>query len=305
MLIRILLATVIGSFAAAAESPKTVRRDYPGDFAGARAEVYKRVGDTNLSLYIFEPPGAATTNRAAVVFFFGGGWTSGSPQQFEPQCRHFAARGLVAITADYRVYSRHGVKPASCVMDAKSCVRWLRQHAVRLGIDPARIVAAGGSAGGHLAAATATLPGLDEPAEDRSISSRPNALVLFNPALVLAPMEGVALEGFGARLNEERLGVAPRDISPAHHVKAGTPPAMVFHGKADMTVPYATAEAFAAEMKRVGNRCELIGYEGQGHGFFNFGRGAGRYYRETLEAADQFLVSLGFLAPKNEDRTQP
>ena len=48
-------------------------------------------------------------------------------------------------------------------------------------------------------------------------------------------------------------------------------------------------------MKKAGNRCELVGYEGQGHGFFNYGRGDGRYYRETLAAADKFLVSLKYL----------
>lgn len=266
-------------------------------FEGARTEVYKQIGGTNLLVHIFDPPGVSATNRAAIVFFFGGGWNSGSPKQFEQQCRHFASRGMVAMAADYRVGFRHGVKPVTCVADAKSCVRWIRSNSGRLGIDPNRIVAAGGSAGGHLAAATATLPGFDEPGEDKTVSAVPNALVLFNPALVLAPLEGMDAAGFGARVGSERLGTEPRELSPGHHVKAGVPPAIIFHGKADKTVPYVTAEAFAAAMKKAGNRCELVGYEAQGHGFFNFGRGDGRYYRETLAAADTFLVSLGFLPP--------
>jgi acetyl esterase/lipase len=72
------------------------------------------------------------------------------------------------------------------------------------------------------------------------------------------------------------------------------PPAIIFHGKADTTVPYATAEAFARRMREAGNRCELFGYEDQTHGFFNHGRANGRY-AETLAGADAFLVSLGFL----------
>ncbi|MBL9189699.1 MAG: alpha/beta hydrolase [Opitutaceae bacterium] len=272
---------------------------YPPKFDGARAETYKTIGETKLSLHIFEPPADSAfpkTNRPAIVFFFGGGWTSGSPAQFEPHCRALAARGMVAITADYRVASRHQVKPTACVADAKSALRYVRSHAARLGIDPKRIAAGGGSAGGHLAAAIATLPDFDEPTEDRKISSVPDALVLFNPALVLAEMEGLKLEGFGTRVPEERLGTTPKKISPAHHVKKGTPPAIIFHGKADTTVPYATAEAFARVMQAAGNRCELVGYEGQPHGFFNHGRGDGTSYRDTLARTDAFLVSLGWIA---------
>ena len=269
---------------------------YPPVLPGARAETYKTVGNTQLKLYLYAPA-APGTARPAIVFFFGGGWQGGSPAQFEAQCRHFAQRGLVAITADYRVGSRQNAKAADCVADAKSCVRWLRQNATRLGIDPQRIVAAGGSAGGHIAACTGTVPKLEAAGEDTSVSSVPNALVLFNPALVLAPMAGVDLKGFGVNLSPERLGAQAQDLSPAHHVKAGTPPTLILHGKADTTVPFALTEAFAAAMQRVGNHCELVGYEGQVHGFFNQGRGDGRYYRETLAAADAFLGALGYLAP--------
>jgi acetyl esterase/lipase len=269
---------------------------YPPTFEGARAEVYKEVGDVKLALYIFEPASGPKTSRPAIVFFFGGGWTNGNPRQFEQHCRHLAARGMVAITADYRVASRHGVKPVTCVADAKSAIRWVRQHASRLGIDPNRVAAGGGSAGGHLAAAAATLSGFDEPGEDRSLSAIPNALVLFNPALVMAPMAGVALEGFGARVSAERMGTNPINLSPAHHVKNGAPPAIIFHGRADTTVPYATAEAFARVMQQAGSRCELVGFDDQTHGFFNYGRDDNRNYRATLAATDAFLVSLGYLA---------
>jgi acetyl esterase/lipase len=270
---------------------------YPPQFDGARSEVYKTIGDVKLSLWIFEPTTGPKVNRPAIVFFFGGGWSSGSPAQFEQQCRHLAARGMVAITADYRVATRHQAKPTACVADAKSALRWVRTHAQRLGLDPNRIAAGGGSAGGHLAAAIATLPDFDEASEDRKISSVPNALALFNPALVLAPMEGLPLEGFGTRVPEERLGAKPEKLSPAHHVKRGTPPAIIFHGKADTTVPYNTAEAFTKVMLAAGNRCELVGFEGQGHGFFNHGR-PGEGYAKTLAAMDKFFVSLGWLAAR-------
>jgi acetyl esterase/lipase len=268
---------------------------YPPVFDGARAETYKEVGGARLQLYIFEPAAGPKTGRPAVVFFFGGGWTNGTPGQFEQQCRHLAARGMVAITADYRVGSRHQVKPVACVADAKSALRWVRRHAARLGIDPQRIAAGGGSAGGHLAAAIATVPGFDEPGEDTSVSARPDATVLFNPALVLAPLPGLDAKDFESRVGAERMGTDPRNLSPVHHVKPGVPPTIIFHGKADTTVPYATAEAFTQAMLKAGNRCELVGYEGLGHGFFNHGRAKGKY-DETVAAMDRFFVSLGWLA---------
>lgn len=272
------------------------RFGYPPVLPDACAETYKTIGQTNLQLYIFAATDHSATNRRpAIVFFFGGGWTSGSPQQFAQHCRYFSSRGMVAITADYRVASRHGAKPAQCVADAKSAIRWVRQNAARLRIDPNRVVAAGGSAGGHLAGCIAVVPGLDEPGEDTSVSAVPNAAVLFNPVLVLAPLEGNDFGRLASRLTVERLGIEPQKISPAHHVKTGAPPIIVFHGKADTTVQFSSSEAFATKMKAAGNRCELVGFDGQEHGFFNYGRETNRFFRETLTQADQFLASLDYL----------
>jgi len=268
---------------------------YPPVIEGARTEVYKTVGDVKLQLWILNPAGhSASDRRAAIVFFFGGGWTGGNPAQFEQQSRRLAKAGMVAIMADYRVASRHGVKAIDCVRDAKSAIRWVRSNAARLGIDPKRIAAGGGSAGGHLAAATGVIAGLDEAGENTRIPSRPDAMVLFNPALVLAPAPGVAAQ-MPANL-AERTGGDPAAVSPYQHVKKGAPPAIIFHGKADTTVPYVTAEAFATKMVKAGNRCELAGYEGQTHGFFNYGRGGNEYYEKTMARTEEFLRSLGYLS---------
>jgi len=266
---------------------------HPPVIEGTKSETYRKVGDTELKVWIFEPAQKSAKPLPAIVFFFGGGWTGGSPTQFEPQSRHLATRGMIAIVADYRVKTRQDAKPADCVSDAKACVRWVRANATRLGIDPERIAVGGGSAGGHLAAAVATLPGLDTAKDDKSVSCLPNALVLFNPATVLAPFPGLDLKGFGVGLSKERFGCEPTEISPLHHVKKGTPPTIIFHGKSDTTVPYSTVEKFAEVMKAAGNRCNLVGYEGQPHGFFNKAK-----YAETLAATDDFLVSLGYLPAK-------
>jgi acetyl esterase/lipase len=294
----VVLLILAGAAVAQEAKKKRQAAAYPPSFPEARAEVYKTVGDVKLSLYIFTPPDHKPEGkRPAIVFFFGGGWRAGNPAQFHEHAKHLAARGMVAITADYRVASRHDVKAAACVADAKSAIRYVRRHAARLGIDPDRLAAGGGSAGGHLAACTGTIQGFDEPAEDKSISSVPNALVLFNPALVLAPVEGLDLDKERLASLGERMGVEPKELSPYHHVKQGVPPTLILHGKADTTVPYSTAEAFAKSMTAAGNRCELVGYENQTHGFFNFGRGDGTHYTRTVQAMDEFLTSLGYLAP--------
>jgi acetyl esterase len=278
------------------------KRPYPPMLPGAQVESYKTIGDTKLNLYVYYPQGHKPTDqRAAIVFFFGGGWTNGSPGQFEQHCKHLAARGMVAMTADYRVASRHQVKAVSCVADAKSAIRYVRKEAARLGIDPKRIVAAGGSAGGHIAACTGVLGGFDESSENASVSSVPNALALFNPAVVLAAAEGLtsANQERVAAL-KERMGVEPRALSPYHNVRQGAPPTIIFHGKADTTVPYATAEMFAKAMTDAGNTCTLVGYEGQAHGFFNYGRGGNEHYEKTIAALDEFLVGLGYISAESK-----
>jgi acetyl esterase len=275
-------------------------RAYPPNMEGAKVETYKTVGDVKLNLWLYEPPGHRPSDkRPAIVFFFGGGWTSGSPQQFEQHCKHLASRGMVAAAADYRVASRHQVKAASCVADAKSAVRYLRQEAVRLGIDPDRIAAGGGSAGGHIAACTGTLKGFDESTEDAKISSVPDALVLFNPAVVLAAVEGLAPRDAGKAASlADRMGVEPQKLSPYHHVAQGAPPTIIFHGQDDTTVPYRTVELFAKAMTDAGNKCQLVGYAGQAHGFFNYGRGNNEHYQKTVVEMDKFLMGLGYLTGK-------
>ncbi|AMV35462.1 Acetylxylan esterase precursor [Pirellula sp. SH-Sr6A] len=257
--------------------------NYPPTFSDARVETYRKVGAIDLKLWIFGETDLQSP-KPAIVFFFGGGWNSGSPDQFEKQARHFAQRGMIAITADYRVKSRHGTKVVDCVEDAKAAVAWVRDNAQRFGIDPDKIAASGGSAGGHLAACTGTIKGFGR-------EERPNAMILLNPACTLAPIEGWESPAIQSALTVERLGVEARLISPAHHIDSTTPPTLILHGKQDTTVPYASAVAFERAMEKSGRPCKLIGYEGAGHGFFN----RGNDFDKTLVEADAFLVGLGWL----------
>ena len=256
---------------------------------GPDIETYKIVEKHELALHIFRPSGHVPSqdSRPAIVFFFGGGWVGGTPTQFYPQCEHLAKRGMVAISAEYRVKSRHQVTPFGCVEDGKSALRWVRAHAKKLGVDPKRIAAGGGSAGGHVAAAVATVPGLDAEGDDLSVSCLPDALVLFNPVYDNGP------GGFGYAKLKDRY----REISPMHNLKQGMPPTIVFLGDQDRLIPVSTAEKFRDRMRALGNRSELLVYPGQPHGFFNQGK-PGDGYSNTLAEMDRFLVSLGWIEPK-------
>lgn len=261
---------------------------------------YKTIGDTDLKLHVFEPADHKTTDPStAVVFFFGGGWNGGTPKQFYEQSRFLADKGVVCFSADYRVKSRHKVTPVECVADAKSAIRWVRQHAKELGINPNQIVAAGGSAGGHIAACTGVLQGQDEANEDSSISSVPNAMILLNPVLDTSPETGFRPKRFPK--GKETV------FSPNHNIRKGIVPTLLFHGTADKTVPFEQASQFAKQMKEAGNRCELHSFKGKGHGSFN-----GKLFRpktkdlkpyeKTLQESVKFLTSLNFLQAANNEK---
>ena len=265
----------------------------PATLPGAETEVYKTVGDVSLPLHIFFPEGHKSgQSLPAIIFFFGGGWRNGSPAQFEKHCTYLASRGMVAITAEYRVRGRHKTKAIACFQDAKSAMRYVRSNAKRLGIDPNRIAAGGGSAGGHLAGALGTIGGLDDPADDLSVSAAPNALCLFNPALILASIPDAFPLPDGL---EERFGVSPTAFSPYHNIGSNQPPAIIFHGDADTTIHHKSVELFTEKYKSLGNRCELVTYQEQGHGFFNFGRGDNAMFIATVTEMDAFLRSLRYL----------
>lgn len=251
--------------------------------------IYKTIDTTKLTLNIFYPPNYKKGQlRPAIVLFFGGGWVNGTVKQMEPQAKHFAEiDGMIAITADYRVASRQKTTPFDAVRDAKSAIRFLRSKATQLGIDPKRVVAGGGSAGGHIAAA-ADLTDLEEPNEDKKISARPDALVLFNPVFNNGP------DNYGY----ERIGDRYMEISPFHNLKKGAAPTIAFFGTKDKYVPVGTAELYKQVMEANGSRCDLFFYEDQNHGFFNYKEGTdNKYFNFTTYEADKFLRSLGYTQP--------
>ena len=250
----------------------------------SRALVYKETPQGALVVTPYLPDDwSAGDARAGIVFFFGGGWVHGTPAQFARQASALADQGMVCYCADYRVMSRHAVLAPTCVEDGKSAIRWLRQHADELGLDGQRLVAAGGSAGGHIAACAGVISGFDDPSEDLAVSSTPAALALFNPVLDVTFDPGLA-ERFGGTAIAEHL-------SPLRQIRADLPPTWIAHGSEDATVPFRQARQFTAQMLAAGNQVTLFEALGAQHGFFN----RSPWLEQTLGSLSIFLTELGYI----------
>ena len=243
--------------------------------------VYKTTPQAELKIHVYDrwSPERGFVRygdkRTGVVFFNGGGWRRGWWPQFSRQAEHLARVGCVCICVEYRVELTHGTTVYDCVEDARDAIKFVRFEAEDLGIDPQKIVAAGGSAGGHLALMCCFDPG-----------SRPDGLIIFNGVLNTGP------EGFGSNI----IGDGWRTLSPYHLIEPGMPRAIMFHGIADPTVPLQNALDFRDRYFEKGNVCQLYQYPWRTHGFFNYYRegyvdGANPdYYRTLFEA----LVFLGW-----------
>ena len=240
---------------------------------------YAQTPQAALEIIVHYPPEwQASDKRPGIVFFFGGGWENGTVKAFERQADYLASRGMVAARADYRVKSRHGVTPKDCVDDARSAVRWFRQNAAKLGLDPDRIVASGGSAGGHIAACTTLRP--STAAEDSAGSAAANALVLFNPVLRFGPQLMARVD------NDEAVAKA---ISPILYLAKDSPPTLLLFGTDDFLLKQ--GEEFIERAKELGQRSEMFTAEKQPHGFFH----KSPWFERTLYRTDEFLTSLGYL----------
>ena len=271
-------------------------RSYPPEIKSDSVHTYKSVDGHDLNIWVFNTASTPEKKAPAMLFFFGGGWNSGSPTQFVKYCERLSERGMVGIVVDYRVRSRQGVQAKSCVEDALDALRYVTANAENLGIDSERIGVGGGSAGGHLAASLGTIH-VDEIAA-------PKVMALFNPTTILAPVPSnlsdaplpeLELMNTMLRAKEEqlraRMGLEPVELSPFHHVAANSPPAIIFHGTNDETVPYKSAMLFAWHLREKGVFVDLKTYKGAGHGFFN----REPYFSQTAEELEAFLLSLDWL----------
>jgi acetyl esterase len=243
--------------------------------------IYATVAGRKLEAHIFCPERFDRSERRAVyAFFHPGGWSMGDPSMGYSMCQHYVSLGMVAVSFGYRLSSIGGFTPAEAVADVKSAIRWTRQQADELGIGRERLVAGGWSAGGHLALCSTLGLGANNPEDDLSISTVPNALILQCPCVNTASDQHFVelLQGVGK----------PEHYSPSHNVRVGLPPMCLGHGANDQVVAYTTVTQFADDMRAAGNRCELETFEGGDH-FFSRPSDQDR----LIEAFDAFLSDLG------------
>jgi acetyl esterase/lipase len=257
---------------AAAASAKTL----PG-----KVYTYKQSAGKPRNMEIHFPPNhdPAKSKVPGLILFHGGGWTGGTLDQFRAACAYFASRGLVCATAEYRMVNKDEAaklpngesRKSICVTDAKSAIRWFKQHAGELGIDPARIITGGGSAGGHISALATMNPGLNDPADPKDINTSVVAYLWFNPAF--SPADDKDPE-----------------IDILKHLKADLPPAIVFFGDQDSWKK--GWDQAQAKWQSLGTKSiELQIAPGQAHSFFN----KEPWRTLTFIAADKFLVKHGLL----------
>jgi len=251
--------------------------------------VYKRTAQGDLKLRVYLPEGwTSQDRRPAIVFFFNSRWTGGSVEQFRPQARYFAQRGMVAALADYRVRGRHGTTGEKCVEDARSAVRWLRENTGTLGVDPDRIVAAGDSIGACIAVCTSFLDESDAQGEDASISCRANLLILIDPVL-----------DYESVTSPFATAEAARRVSPRLHLSKDLPPTLVLWGGDEGHRKI--AREFVERAAGLGVEIQMYETPGRTEGFFN----GSPWFERTTVLVDEFLASHGCLEGKPTIRLPP
>ena len=245
-------------------------------------KIYKMKDGKELTAHIFRSRKESQSSPApAFLFFHPGGWTMGEPLWGYDLCRHFAAKGMAAISFQYRLSSIGGFSPVDALLDVKSAIRWTRKNADEFNVDPNKVVGGAISAGAHLVTCAASLDGYDDPEDDKSISPVPNAL-----ALQSACLNTVIVDEFASLLQGLEK---PENLSPFHHLKPGMPPMCLIHGKADDLVPFKSIREYTEKSVAMGNRCELHPFEGTDHFFGNVDS------LEVFGLIDEFLISLGYI----------
>lgn len=228
-------------------------------------EKISRDGQPEVFADVFAPQ--RNGNGAAVILLHGGAWMFGDRSVMHPYAKLLAAKGFVAIAAQYRLLPNF--RWPSQLDDVRNAIRWTRSQAQRLGIDPAKVALTGFSAGAHLAllaAGTADGSGNERAVGDGAGTSVAAVISCFAPAILTAdylphrpPQLDMLLEGGG----DDKA----REISPNTYFNRHYPPTLFATGSADVVLPTATTLRAYQLLSEAGADPELHIFRGQNHEF--------------------------------------
>ena len=257
------------------------RRALPASVKVERDIVYARYGTREVKLDLYLPKQPTSAKIPCIVVVHGGGWRSGDKTRFAHIAAALAEQGFAAACIGYRLLPE--VEFPAPVLDCKAAVRWVRANAAKHGLDPDRIGAIGGSAGGHLVAmlgTSDTVASLEGDGGNADISSRVQAVVaMATPADMTRMGDRQNLAADLARL-----------ISPVTHVTKNSAPVLLLHGTKDTLVPMAQSELLLEKYRQAGAKAELVKIEGGAHAFWNAAKFdetmklSLNFFRETLSA---------------------
>lgn len=261
---------------------------------------FTQVGTKKLKLDVYAPAAQASPGelRPAVIQIHGGGWVIGDKrEQGLPLLKHLARQGWVGFNVNYRL-SPKATFPDHLV-DVKTALVWVREHAAEYGIDPEFIVVTGGSAGGHLTALmglTANDPDFQPGFEDADTSLQ--AAVPFYGVYDFTNREGyyppeVVPKFMGPVIIKAKLEDEPEKFaaaSPLDQIHADAPPFFVIHGDLDTLAPVEGARDFVRELRAVSSAPVVyLELKGAQHAFEIF---PSIRANEVVDAVSRFLNTL-------------
>jgi acetyl esterase/lipase len=236
--------------------------------------VYARRADVDLTLDLYLP--SEIQHGPLIVWIHGGAWRSGSKN--EMPLRELVAWGCPVASVEYTL-STAALFPAQ-IHDLKGAIRFLRAEGRNLGVNSDKIVAAGASAGGHLAALLGVtngnrdLEGSIGSHQDQS-SAVQGIISFFGAANLTTILAQSTPHGLSVRVPalELLLGGQPdakpslaRLASPVFHVDKNDPPLLLLHGDQDAQMPVNQALELQGAYEKTGAKSRLIIVHGAGHG---------------------------------------
>jgi len=250
-------------------------KEIPENITAELDVVYARYGKRELHADLFRQKSVRRPTPTLVVVH-GGGWLKGDKNKFRAMAIQLARQGFVTVAIEYRL-GGEALFPAA-IHDCNAAVRFLRAHAGKYFVDPKRIGAIGGSAGGHLVGLMATASHVDAfqgPGGNPQQSSLIQAAVVLAGPLELAtgsvaeksrkdPENSNANKWFGKTIDE-----APelyRQASPFTHVSKETPPILFMAG--DLDYP-ARNQGTRDKLKALGIETGIVVVKDGKHGCWN------------------------------------